>query len=356
VCLAYLEHYGANAQAVVQRRGFRRILSEGSSDRLFRLIAAPGKDFRRALLSFFAREALRFDARLPGRGRAYLNVGHTGLQERAFLDWTRSADVRSIYMIHDLIPITHPEFCREGEAARHTERVRNMVVSATGIIGNSNDTLDALRAFAHREGLPLPTLLASPLGTDLPQGGSSLPTVVDPPFFLTLGTIEGRKNHLLLLQIWSRLVAARGANTPRLIIVGQRGWQSEEAIKLLDCDEALRGVVDEVGRCSDLQLQAYFRGARALLFPSFAEGYGLPLVEALASGTPVIASDITVFHEIGKGVPDYLHPSDGIGWQTAILAYSEEHSPARIAQLKRMETYKFPTWEDHFAKVDSLMA
>jgi len=89
-----------------------------------------------------------------------------------------------------------------------------------------------------------------------------------------------------------------------------------------------------------------------LLFPSFVEGYGLPLVEALACGTPVIASNLEVFRELAGEIPDYLSPIDGLGWARAIEDYAREDSAARAAQIDRLQGWTAPTWEGHFAKVD----
>jgi len=107
---------------------------------------------------------------------------------------------------------------------------------------------------------------------------------------------------------------------------------------------------------ADDELARHLAGARALLFPSLAEGFGLPLVEALQSGTPVIASDLPVFREIGQGIPDLLDPIDGPAWERAILAYAEADSAPRSAQLKRMAGYRAPTWDEHFSKVDAWLA
>src|SRR5205823_1812943 len=112
------------------------------------------------------------------------------------------------------------------------------------------------------------------------------------PYFVVLSTIEPRKNHELLLRLWQRLAERHGAAAPRLVLVGHRGWENDAVFKLLD---SLRGNSPHVVECPDLDdaaLAAVLRGARALLSPSFAEGFGLPVVEALALGTPAIASDI----------------------------------------------------------------
>ena len=356
VCLAYLDQYRGQSQAVIQRRGFRRILSEAASDRLFEALVAPGPSPRTDLVHIIGGERLRTFQALPGRGRLYLNVGHTALQDQGYLAWTRAADVRPVYMVHDLIPITHPEYCREGEAQRHAQRVRNMLASAVGIIGNSQATLDSLEAFAASESMGTPAEIAAPLGTEVRHARSAAVGRPERPTFVMLGTIEGRKNHLMLLQIWARLVRAYGMNAPRLLVIGQRGWECEQVFDLLDRSEALRGAVVEVGRCSDAELNGHLTTARALLFPSLAEGYGLPLVEALSAGTPVIASDLPVFREIGQGVPDLLDPLDGPAWEQAILSYAGNDSAAREAQIARLAGYRAPTWDDHFERVDAWLA
>jgi glycosyltransferase involved in cell wall biosynthesis len=94
------------------------------------------------------------------------------------------------------------------------------------------------------------------------------------------------------------------------------------------------------------------KGARALLFPSFTEGYGLPLAEALAHGVPAICSDLPALREIGGDVPEYLDPLDGLGWRRLILSFMEEDSPIRAAQMQRMKRWDQPSWEHHFSIVD----
>ncbi|AHE52108.1 hypothetical protein NX02_01730 [Sphingomonas sanxanigenens DSM 19645 = NX02] len=169
---------------------------------------------------------------------------------------------------------------------------------------------------------------------------------------MMLGTIEGRKNHLLMLQIWRELVEMHGSAAPRLLIVGQRGWEADQALAMIDRTKALRGVVSELPRCSDDELAVLLRGARALIFPSFVEGYGMPLVEALAHGTPVIASQIDVFGELAGPVPDYAAPTDGRRWRTLIEAYMPDDSRARAKQIARLAGFHAPTWAAHFATVN----
>jgi glycosyltransferase involved in cell wall biosynthesis len=118
----------------------------------------------------------------------------------------------------------------------------------------------------------------------------------------------------------------------------------------------LRGLVQEAGSLPDPDVAALLAGSRALLFPSFAEGYGLPLAESLAARAPAICSDLPALREVGGEVPEYLDPLDGAAWRRLILDYAAPDSRARAAQLERLRAWRAPAWSDHFAAVDGLLA
>jgi glycosyltransferase involved in cell wall biosynthesis len=88
--------------------------------------------------------------------------------------------------------------------------------------------------------------------------------------------------------------------------------------------------------------------------PSFAEGFGLPVVEALDLGTPVIASDLAVFREIAGDVPDYLDPRDSEAWFRLIAEYGA-NGPARRRQVERAAGFRAPGWSEHFERVDRFL-
>ena len=350
VCLAYLRHFGPNAQAVVQYDGFRRILNVRASRDLFSLLEQPGTHFKSSLVWSLLKHLRPFGSK--GGGRFYLNVGHTGLNSARFARWVASANVKPVYLVHDLIPITHPQFCRAGEKRKHCERMRTLLLTARGVIGNSQSTLDDLAGFAVEQGLKMAPALAAWLGTDpLPAPARLAPP--KRPSFIILGTIEGRKNHQMLLNIWSRLVGRFGREAPKLLVIGQRGWEAESVFHQLDKHETLGAHLVELNRCSDQELADHLASARAVLFPSFAEGYGLPLIEALGMGVPVIASDLPVFREIAGPAPLYLSPFDDQAWEEAILDYASPESPARAAQLERIKSFRPHDWQGHFDRVEA---
>lgn len=361
--MAWLEHYAARAQAVVVHRRGQAILPQSTSKALFKLLLRPDRSrrdaglFRCDLIALGVRRGTHLRDRLTGRGRLWLNPGHTGLDVPGIAQWCHRRGLRPVYLVHDLIPITHPQFCRDGEDVRHRRRMSTVLESAVGVVTNSADTLDSLAAFAEAEGARLPpTVIAWPGTPRLPLGP---PATMSAPTFVALGTIEGRKNHRLLLSVWQALLTAAASGRaqeplPQLVIVGRRGWQAQEVFTTLDSAD-FGGLVSEAGALPDSELGAILAGARALLFPSLAEGYGMPLAEALAAGVPVIASDLPVFREIGQGAPELLPPNDTEAWLTAILHYARPDSLRREEQVVRLKDYKVPEWHDHFARVDALL-
>lgn len=358
-CLAYVAHFRDRALAVVQRGSVTRVFSPELSKRLFDLLLMPGEKVRMELNQLsFANLLTRPAGKLSGH--VYLNVGHTGLDKPGHAAWIARTGVRPVYFVHDLIPLTHPEYCRPEEPDKHLRRMKALLTHGAGVIGNSRETMSDLAVFAGlQNALAMPPALVAPLGvTAVPRAEiegwrARLPAR---PYFVMLGTIEGRKNHLLILNIWADMARRLGSACPQLVIIGQRGWESEQAVDMLERCAAIRGHVIELSRCGDAQLAAYMAGARALLFPSFVEGYGLPLVEALSAGTPVIASNLDVFLELAGEVPDYLSPIDGLGWSHLIEAYANADSPERRAQLERAAAWRPPLWEDHFARVERWLA
>lgn len=297
--------------------------------------------------------------RRGARGRStYLLVSHHHLEKPACI--RRVLHVtggRFVALVHDLIPIVLPEYQRPGVAATHERRMATLAEMAHWVIVNSEDTAEALRPHLARGGRDVP-LIAAALGVDI--GPISPPIAPDPladPYFVCVSTIEPRKNHLLLFNIWRRMAMTRagGPPPPHLHVVGFRGWHNEAALDVIERSTTVRPLLTEHSGLSDPQMARLIAGARALLMPSFAEGYGLPIAEALAVGAPVLCSDLPAFRDVGGDVPEYIDPLDGPAWLQAVRDYAAAASPRREAQLGRLTGWTPPSWDAHFARVDPML-
>jgi glycosyltransferase involved in cell wall biosynthesis len=196
----------------------------------------------------------------------------------------------------------------------------------------------------------------APFAAELPSVAGIAASPFDRPFFIYVSTIEARKNHLLLLNLWRRLAGELGDQAPLLVLIGQRGWETENVVDMLERCPGLRGIVLERNNLPDAEMVGLIKHASALLLPSFAEGFGFPLIEAFELGTPAICSDIPALRETGGDVAEFIDPLDGPGWRTAVLDYAAPNSPRRAAQLARLAHWQPPRWDQHFAAVDRFLA
>ncbi len=291
-----------------------------------------------------------------GANSIYINMSHQNLDaRRAIVDFKRYTGAKLLFFVHDLIPILYPEYVRPGQAKLHRRRMDTVGALADAVLVNSASTEAEFFAYL-KDKSSVPSVHIVKLGVAF-RAEERLENYHDTgpaPYFLFLATIEPRKNHLLLLNLWRQLIADM-PSVPRLIIIGRRGWENEMVLDMLERCVSLSGIVEERGNAGDDVLAALMKGARALLLPSFAEGYGLPVAEALAVGIPVICSDLPALREIGGDVPEYIDPLDGAGWRRVILDYAQPNSPRRAAQCERLLSWSAPRWEDHFHQVRTII-
>ena len=341
-------------------RGSFRALPQPQTRELVRSIAPAWRDgamrklsrqsFRALAGSIFTAPAV---PRYKGGPRpSYINVSSHPLH---LVDHVGSMMNRTgavfIPLVHDLIPLEYPEYVPPIWGDQHRFRLKTIAAYADGIISNSMATTMALR-----EHIPQLSIATIPLGVGALMTRPAVKRAHPRPYFVMVGTIEPRKNHLLLLHVWRRMVKIFGKNAADLLIVGRRGWENEQIVDILDRCSDIKEHVHECGAVSDGELTSMIAGACALLMPSFAEGYGLPVVEALAMGVPVLCSDIQAHREVGNNVPEFLDPLDGTGWMEIILNYATDHDGMRTAQLARLAHWQRPEWSEHVATMLDFVA
>ncbi len=349
VCLAYLDHFRERSLAVVQHRGLVRTLGRGNTIKLQNMFGLPKAGFRAAFSSFLPRILAEPRPCFGAGAGVYINASHTDFDLPKHFEWVQRHGLKSVYFIHDLIPIRQPEFSRPHAVRRHSGRVSCALENADAIIVSSNTVAHDLQAFAREQGLSLPYVITSHLAGENLKTPPSKAGCLDEPYFVCVGTVETRKNHAFLLDVWANLVANYGDQAPTLFVIGQHGPLSQGCLDRFENDAALSAHVALVNRCDDQRLAELLANAHGLLAPSLSEGFGLPIVEALRLGLPVIASDIPIFREIGQGIPELLDPTDQSAWEQAIM------NLAAFA-MRRHADFIPRSWEDHFAPLDAWLA
>jgi glycosyltransferase involved in cell wall biosynthesis len=373
---AYLEHFLESPNPVVFLARFNTqsaLLNQQSMRELYTLIqqngpwdkpgigailgrrkyrtAAPIRHtVRRLALSWpFLERGLKTHA--PS-GFTYLNVGHEKLLPSLWPKLRRSGAGRIVAMIHDLIPIDFPQFTVAKSTVNFGIRMQALTQNADFFIYNSTDTEQRMHRWFGKWGTSVDGRVVL-LGTDpLPVVNNPPPSIT--PYFVCLGTIEPRKNHKLLLDIWAEFHdTLPESEIPHLHIIGRRGWLNKTVFNTLDTARFMGKTVFEHSRMPDEQLGSLMKGARALLFPSFTEGFGYPLVEALQMQVPVICSDLPCFHEIAGDAPLYIDIKNQPLWRERVLDISTSNITSN--QLAKNPP-NFPKWDAHFHTIDTILA
>jgi glycosyltransferase involved in cell wall biosynthesis len=356
-------HWGETGRAIEDDPVFRRVADwiAGRDPRRPKGDAAAAAR-RRPTLPVDLRKVLGWTGRhgiprtrplyaLPNKA-AYVNVSQFPLWVASSFEWLEARpDVKAAFFVHDLLPVLLPEYFREAEFERHRKRLRNVARFASAALVTTRAVaadLDAHMVALGRRDMPVfvaPTPI-SPVFT--------APREVDPdlsghPYFVLCSTIEPRKNHLMVLAVWRALVDRLGADAPKLVLVGTRGWHYDPIVDLIERSPGLKRHVLEVGGLSTPGLKRLIDNAKALLMPTFGEGYGLPVHEALAAGAPVVAADIPVFREIEAPNLTLLSPLAGEAWLETIVGLSDR---ARVDDPK---SYVPEGWATYFARLDAFI-
>jgi glycosyltransferase involved in cell wall biosynthesis len=252
-------------------------------------------------------------------------------------------------MLHDLIPLEFTDFVPASSSYFHGQMVGSVASYAAGLITTTKSASKAIcRELQKRGRSDIPVVVEPlPVSPAFVAGSDADTDLTEVPYFVIVSSIEPRKNHLLLLNVWRDLVRSEGPRAPKLVIAGTR-WRGHEPVTdMLKRSQTLRNHVVEIGGLTTPSLHRLISNARGLLMPSFAEGFGLPIVEAQALGVPVIASNIPAHREAGGDTVTYLNPTDGPGWFEAIRSLARQEKGAMSALVKKSHT-----WPEYMRRIE----
>jgi len=299
-----------------------------------------------------ARAALRRHAvganTLPEGPGVYFNVGHSNLRRERF-EALGDAGFKRCVMIHDTIPLDYPAYQRAEVPDQFRAKLDVALDGADLILANSHATQADITRHA-RVGR-LPPITVAPLGVTPPQPDPIHP-LPEAPYFVALGTIEPRKNLSFLLDIWDSFASdTPPIPVPQLHIIGARGWESEAVLRRLDAHPQRGSTIVEHGPLPDGAAAALLSGAAGLLFPSLAEGYGLPPIEALSLGTTPLCAPLPIYRETlgDKGI--YASTHDVYLWRQQILNLVSAQQAGPNVNHRERTPFHPPTWDEHFAAV-----
>ena len=263
----------------------------------------------------------------------------------------RKAGFKAILYCHDIIPIRFPHlmsFDARGSFARHFVDVAH---TADHVVAVSRASLDDFRGFLLEVGAPVPPVSVVHNGSDLAACGGAAgepprSDLAERPFVLCVGTIEPRKNHALLYHVWDRLVERHGERAPVLVLVGMAGWGVTDVLSRMRGNPRVADHIVLFNELSDEGLMWLYRHCLFTVYPSFVEGWGLPVVESMALGKPCIASNAASIAEASQGLLPLLDPLDFPGWLAQVERWAFDRQ-ALAAATKALEGFRPHSWRDH---------
>ncbi len=267
------------------------------------------------------------------------------------ISYAKTKGVTIAGIIYDLIPLTHPQFCDDTMERYFRAWYLRSLDFFDGYIAISQTVKSDLINFFEMCGADTSKYIFDSflLGADFGKGNNTKeeirPSIVrlfekHPSIYLTVSTIEPRKNHRYIFETFKKLWS-RDHNVCWLII-GRIGWKTEELLEEMHQNEAYGERMWIWDNLNDAELRYCYKHSKALLFASHIEGYGLPIIEALYNGLPVLASDTPIHKEVGKSMIDYFDITESSALAELILEIENHKREPKTTDSNQLSLF---TWD-----------
>lgn len=266
----------------------------------------------------------------------------------AKIDRIRAMGVRFAPFAHDMVPLLFPEWSVKVTTDAFETWARRVLTRADILFANSEATARDVARYAAREHLSIPPALKLPMGASFGRQVDLDARRLHPrPFVLFVSTIEPRKNHAGMLRLWRRLISELPVErVPDLVMAGRVGWMARDIVAQAENADWFGGKVRLIEAPGDAELASLYRDCLFTVYPSFYEGWGLPVTESLSFGKPVAASNRASIPEAGGEFCVYFDPDDLNDAFRVISGLINE--PDRIAVLEQRirDQFRPPSWHD----------
>ncbi|HUR86526.1 MAG TPA: glycosyltransferase family 1 protein [Solirubrobacteraceae bacterium] len=248
-----------------------------------------------------------------------------------------------VVTVHDVVAWEHPEWMGRANVLQHRLVLERVLPRAAVVLTSSQFTRGELM---RRLGLDPERVAVAPLGVDgafTPEGDGGVDGV-DGPYLLAVGTLQPRKDLATALAAFERLAAHGLAHA--LVVAGARGWRDAETLARVQASPHADRI-HVLGRVDEPALVRALRGADVLLFPSRYEGFGLPPLEAMACGTPVIAARATSIPEVVGDAALLVEPGDVAGFAGAVTRLVDDPALRRDLRERGLRRAAQFGWDRH---------
>ena len=359
------EHRDAPAGNVPAARATRGLgASNARSDRLDRRLERAIRHSLRSTLGKLQKHLARDQFTAASDGDCMFLAGETWSTRYDYdiLRALRSGRKMKIAALcQDLIPITDPQFFESAEFVERYHRYVDFLLRDTDlVIAISQSTAAELEKLKKAAGLATRIEVVQ-LGSDFTPSAPGRPPRSAPQldgrqFALSVSTLQSRKNFDLLYRVWKRFAQEKRDNYPSLVIVGQRGFGSDDLLWQISRDPSIGDRILVLHGISDEELGWLYQNCSFTLYPSFAEGWGLPISESLAYGKICIAANTTSMPEASQSLCIQLDPIDAVGWHNTIASLVERPNTIKDYEGRIAAQYRPRTWAETAVDVAGLLS
>lgn len=293
------------------------------------------------------------------RGSIYFMVGAFWIYDNYdYIAHLKSKGVMFTLFVHDLIQIANPEYVDDGANRKFLKSFTSVLFLVDRIITNSNYVASDCKKFiSEKLGNNIKTIpdirtvqLATELRLVSEDGDNNdyIPKFIrQKGYVLCVGTLEIRKNNMYLVALFEKLRASLGPDrVPYLVFCGKRGWKNESFFNYIEERGHLGNWIFIFENVSDKLLSEFYKNCLFTAYPSFAEGWGLPISESLAYEKTCVCSNTTSMPEVGGDFAYYIDPfsiDSGVKQFTNLLCnrYNIETMEERIRK-----DYKIRSWSE----------
>lgn len=262
----------------------------------------------------------------------------------------KKQNVKIIPFLQDIIGVTHPQFCPRDDMLCFLDFVGASLLYGDEIVVTSHATKASIEKLCRELSVEQKTIRIVPLGGNFRQTAARSSAVSERVrniaskgnYLLMVGTVEPRKNHKLLLDAYDAGLRELKMN---LVIAGFQGWNMEGFFKRLTEHPNYENGIWHVNGATDEEISYLYQHCFALAFPSYIEGYGLPIMESLVRGVPVLLSDTPINREIAGAYGAYFGQDEPQSLVKLVKELSDR--PEKYRLLKEgLKEFTPPSWED----------
>jgi glycosyltransferase involved in cell wall biosynthesis len=272
------------------------------------------------------------------------------------LKTNKNLTIKVLQIIYDMLPSFYPQYFVPGMTIQFNTYMQKMLGICDEVFTISQSTKSDIIKFQATHNLPKITVDVFRLGEDFVRHDPIKPSFDLKPnkFILCVGTIESRKNHILLYYAMKD-ATTRNISIPPIIVVGKRGWLADNLFYIVENDPIMSKKLLFINNATDQELSWLFQNCLLTVYPSFCEGWGLPIAESLYYGKHCLSSNSSSMPEIAGDLIDYFSPYDPVAMLGLITTYTNKPTLLEQKELDIQKNYKPTSWDETFLNIEQVV-